>query len=147
MTEPRIVDLVRDHPGWDSALTTLQVLRPRLTREVLDDVLAAGTPQGLRYTGLFVGDDCVAIGGWRVMACTARIRRFFVEDLATAAPVQSRGYGRQLFDALLEEARALDCRTVELDSGVTMHGAHRFYLRERMNIAAHHFELWLGPRP
>jgi hypothetical protein len=35
--------------------------------------------------------------------------------------------------------RVVACSRLSLDSGVTRHDAHRFYLRERMVIASHHF--------
>ncbi|MGX1791676.1 hypothetical protein ACWIDW_01820 [Microbacterium sp. NPDC055312] len=45
---------------------------------------------------------------------------------------------------LRERAVAARCRQLDLDSGVQRFDAHRFYLRERMNIDAHHFSQYLG---
>jgi hypothetical protein len=44
---------------------------------------------------------------------------------------------------LVAEARAAGCGELHLDSGVQRFAAHRFYLRERMEIMAHHFRLKL----
>jgi hypothetical protein len=44
---------------------------------------------------------------------------------------------------LLARARAEGCAEFHLDSGVEKFGAHRFYLRNRMNISSHHFSLKL----
>ncbi len=38
-------------------------------------------------------------------------------------------------------ARELGCELLHLDSGVQRHAAHRFDLRERFDIASHHFSL------
>jgi GNAT superfamily N-acetyltransferase len=67
-----------------------------------------------------------------------------VDDLVTDAGARSGGYGRALFEWLVEEGRAKGCSVLELDSGVMRHDAHRFYLRERMHILAYHFSLTLG---
>lgn len=119
-------------------------LRPHLTREKLQRVLAEGTPQGLRFTGLFDGDECLAVAGWRVMANTARGRQLFVDDLATTSSARSQGNGRRLLQHLVQVARAAGCATLELDSGVQRFDAHRFYVRERMDIVGHHFRLDLS---
>lgn len=139
-----LVDLPRDDPRWDAALPVLAELRPHLTRALLDQVLTEGEPQGLRFTAVFDGDDCVAVAGWRVIANTSAGRKLYVDDLSTAASARSQGHGRTLLAALVERARDLGCHVVDLDSGVQRHDAHRFYLRERMRIDAHHFRLDLG---
>ena len=61
----------------------------------------------------------------------------------TYAAERSKGYGDQLFDWLIDRARSEECDQFHLDSGVTLFGAHRFYLHKRMNIAAHHFAMKL----
>ncbi|HYE75022.1 MAG TPA: GNAT family N-acetyltransferase, partial [Blastocatellia bacterium] len=52
-------------------------------------------------------------------------------------------YGDALFNWLKEYAKTAQCEALELDSGVQRFGAHRFYLRNRMSIVAHHFSLKL----
>jgi GNAT superfamily N-acetyltransferase len=67
----------------------------------------------------------------------------YVDDLVTDETIRSKGYGKQLLDWLIAEARRTGCQTFELDSGVQRFDAHRFYLTNRMIIAAHHFRLVL----
>lgn len=138
-----LVDLGPEDPRWDSALPVLQELRPHLTPELLSQVLQEGQPQGLRFTALFDGDRCLAIAGWRVMANTSAIRKLYVDDLSTASGERSRGHGATLLRALVQRARELGCYRIELHSGVQRHAAHRFYLREGMDIGAHHFSMEL----
>ncbi|GAA3945735.1 hypothetical protein GCM10022383_24430 [Microbacterium soli] len=66
-----------------------------------------------------------------------------VDDLSTAASERPRGYGRMLLGELRERAIAAGRHRRELDSGVQRFDAHRSYLRERMDIDAHHFRLAL----
>lgn len=137
MTE--FVDLPAGHPLWAQALPVLQELRPELTAEQLDAVLAEGTPQGLRFTAAVDGGVVRAVAGWRVIANTHALRKLFVDDLSTADAHRSQGYGSALLGELTRRARDLGCRVIDLDSGVQRHDAHRFYLRERMHISSHHF--------
>ncbi|MCM3821455.1 GNAT family N-acetyltransferase [Streptomyces sp. DR3-1] len=106
----------------------------------MEDVYAAGHPQGLRFTALYdVAGRCVAVAGWRVIANTSAIRKLYVDDLVTAEAARSTGAGRELVAYLEDRARELDCRVLDLDSGTQRTDAHRFYLRERFSIRAFHF--------
>lgn len=141
--ETTIMDLAAADARWASALPVLQELRPHLTEQLLAQVLREGEQQGLRFTAVFAGELCVAVAGWRIIANTSAIRKLYVDDLSTAASERSRGYGRMLLNVLRERAIAAGCASLSLDSGVQRFDAHRFYLRERMNITAHHFDLKL----
>jgi GNAT superfamily N-acetyltransferase len=138
-----VVDLPLSHPGWTRALAVLQQLRPALTAELLAQVLEEGAPQGLRFTAAFDGEECLGVAGWRIIANTSAIRKLYVDDLVTVAESRSRGVGALLLGELASRARAAGCTALDLDSGVQRYGAHRFYLRERMDITAHHFTLGL----
>lgn len=139
MNDAILVDLNAGDARWGSALPVLQELRPHLTEELLAQVLDEGGRHGLRFTAVFVGERCVAVAGWRIIANTSAIRKLYIDDLSTAASERSRGFGRMLLEELKRRALEAGCRSVELDSGVQRFDAHRFYLRERMNITAHHF--------
>lgn len=134
-----LVDLPAGHPGWTSALPVLQELREELTGELLAQVLAEGGPQGLRFLGAFQGDACVGLAGWRLVANTSTTRKLYVDDLVTTTSVRSRGVGAGLLEELERRAREAGCSVLDLDSGVQRYAAHRFYLRQRFDIGAHHF--------
>lgn len=120
-------------------LPVLQELRPHLTPESFAAVYEEGHPQGLRFLAAYDAGRCVGVAGWRVMACTSLLRRLYVDDLVTTAAHRSGGVGRALLAELERRAVQAGCAWVSLDSGVTRHDAHRFYLRERMDLTAHHF--------
>lgn len=132
-----------DDPLWETGLPTLQALRPHLTNELLAQVIDEGTPQGLRFTAVVDGGVCQAVAGWRIIANTSQVRKLYIDDLSTAPEARSMGYGKVLLDHLITVAKAAGCTTLDLDSGVQRHDAHRFYLRERMNIVSHHFAISL----
>lgn len=98
------------------------------------------------YALAFLEEEDVvrAVAGYRIAEFLAWGRILYVDDLVTAAAERSRGWGRELFDWLMARARAQGCEALHLDSGVEKHGAHRFYLRHRMAITAHHFAVKLG---
>jgi GNAT superfamily N-acetyltransferase len=134
--------LVGLEPGdvrWPKALRVLRELRPHLTDELFDEICTAGYAQGLRFTALYEDGICVAVAGWRVVPTTSVVRKLYVDDLCTSATIRSRGHGTTLLNALAERGRELGSHVMDLDTGVQRHEAHRFYLRERMHISAHHF--------
>ena len=117
----------------------LQELRPHLREESLEQVLREGAPQGLRFTAVFRDGRCLAVAGWRIVASTSALRRLYVDDLSTTSAARSRGVGGALLGELRTRSRTACCHVLDLDSGVHRHDAHRFYLRERMDITSHHF--------
>lgn len=82
-----------------------------------------------------------AVAGIRIAEWLAGGRYLEIEDLVTARDSRSSGFGGQLFDWIVEYATQERCEQVRLVSSVCRFGAHRFYLRRRMNIEAHYFSM------
>ncbi|MCB5165823.1 GNAT family N-acetyltransferase [Streptomyces bambusae] len=136
-----MIDLEPGDPrlGTD-VLPVLLELRPHLTEELFHEIHAEGHPQGLRFTAAFTDDGrCAGVAGWRIVVNTATRRMLYVDDLVTTEDTRSEGVGRQLLAYLEDRARSAGCQWIELDSGTQRTRAHRFYLRERMDITAFHF--------
>jgi len=97
------------------------------------------------YFLAYVEDEgrVVSVAGSRVMENLFSGRLLYVDDLVSLASERSRGHGKVLFEWLSRYAREHGCDYLELDSGVQRFDAHRFYLTNRMAIAAHHFRLKL----
>ena len=89
------------------------------------------------------GGTLHTVAGFRFLENLIQGVLLYVDDLVTEADDRSKGWGQLLFDWLVEYARAHGCNTLELDSGVQRHGAHRFYLRNRMDITSYHFRVAL----
>ncbi len=135
-----LVDLEPGDPRLAAeVLPVLVELRPHLDEESFAALYAEGHPQGYRFTAAYAGDRCVGVAGWRVIATAHAMRKLYVDDLVTTADERSAGVGRALLAELEAKARAAGCLVLDLDSGVQRFDAHRFYLRERMVIASHHF--------
>ncbi|MDF6043080.1 GNAT family N-acetyltransferase [Streptomyces sp. JH14] len=127
-------------------LPVLRELRPHLTDDLFREVYERGYAQGLRFTAAY--DDsgaCVGAAGWRIVDNTSQIRKLYVDDLVTAGHARSTGAGRRLLGHLEQRAREAGCRAFALDSGTHRTRAHRFYLRERLDIVAFHFNKRLVP--
>jgi GNAT superfamily N-acetyltransferase len=88
-----------------------------------------------------------AVAGFRVATFLAWGRTLYVDDLVTDQSRRSENVGHHLFQWLLDHARTNACDQLHLDSGVQRFDAHRFYLRERMAITAHHFGIAVATSP
>ncbi|MFB7547818.1 GNAT family N-acetyltransferase [Streptomyces sp. NPDC056154] len=128
-------------------LPVLRELRPHLTENLFRDVYEKGYAQGLRFSAAYDDEGiCVGAAGWRVIDNTSQIRMLYVDDLVTADGARSTGVGRRLLGHLEERAREAGCLHLTLDSGTQRTEAHRFYLRERLNIVAFNFDKTLDPK-
>ncbi|MEU9865405.1 GNAT family N-acetyltransferase [Streptomyces sp. NPDC047971] len=137
----KIIDLGPGDPRLEAdMLPVLRELRPHLTPELFHEIHRNGLPQGLRFSAAYAEDGtCVGAAGWRIIDNTSSIRKLYVDDLVTASTTRSTGVGHALLTHLEQHARAAGCHELNLDSGTHRTGAHRFYLRERLDIVAFHF--------
>jgi GNAT superfamily N-acetyltransferase len=142
------VEIVELGPG-DARLKTvypvMRELRTELSEEEFNARYEAGHPDGYRLAGVFDGDECRAAAGYRIITNFVSGRHLYVDDLVTAETWRSHGYGRLLNKYLVELARGESCTSVQLDSNVRRHEAHRFYFRERYSISAFHFVRLVAP--
>ena len=68
-------------------------------------------------------------------------KHIYIDDLVTNEEHRSTGAGSFLIGWFKGYARKIGCKQIHLDSGIQNFPAHRFYLRERFNIASHHFSI------
>ena len=115
-------------------------LRPHLLAAEFVDRIRLQQREGYRLAAVRDDFDRVtAAAGFRILTYLFRGRTLYVDDLVTDEKRRSEQFGHQLFQWLLAYAKSKGCEHLELDSGVQRFDAHRFYLRERMAITAHHF--------
>ncbi|MET8824603.1 GNAT family N-acetyltransferase [Streptomyces sp. NPDC004610] len=133
-------DIVPADPRMESDVAPLvRVLRPGLSAVAFREFMAEAQGQGLVVTAVHGPDGgCLGVATHRVLA-TSRGRVLFVDDLVTAPEARGRGVGGRLPAELERRGTAARCERVELDSGVTNHGAHRFYHAGGLAITALHF--------
>lgn len=116
-------------------------LRPDLSQEEFLRRIAIQTPAGYRMAYLRYEEKIVAVAGYRIAHTLAWGRFLYVDDLITDSTQRSRGFGKQMLDWLIEQARTEGCMELHLDSGMQRTDAHRFYEREKMNRAGYHFAI------
>ena len=135
--------VIRLLPATDDILRCFPLmadLRPHLREdEFVSRVRGQQREHGYRLAVLEEDGAVRAVAGFRIAECLAWGRFLYVDDLVTARSVRFRGYGQQLFDWLLAEARREGCEQLHLDSGVQRYEAHGFYLKNRLHITSHHF--------
>lgn len=132
----------------------MQELRPQLVAaDFVEQVRRQASQAGYQLAYLATDDaiaaikdatiDVKALAGFRLSESLSWGKFLYVDDLITTASARSLGYGELLLQWLLDYARTHQCAQLHLDSGVQRFEAHRFYLRHRMQIVAHHFSLKL----
>jgi GNAT superfamily N-acetyltransferase len=87
------------------------------------------------------GTEVVTVAGFRLCRSLGWGKYLYVDDLVTDEARRSTSAGSVMFRWLVDRARSEECGELRLDSAVYRHGAHRFYLRERMDIACFNFRL------
>lgn len=104
---------------------------PHWDPEQAGDRLAAAAEDD-RSAVLLATDGQAVVGFCTIYLDLMSVRfgpRSWVEDLAVAPDVRSRGAGTALLQAAMAWARERGASHLELDSGLGRHDAHRFYER------------------
>lgn len=137
------VRLAQTDAEINAGFPVMAQLRPHLVQEEFVSRVRRQEKDGFRLVLLEDDGQVRAVTGFRLGESLAWGKYLYIDDLVTDETDRSRGYGQRLFDWLLDFAREHGCEQVHLDSGVQRFGAHRFYLRNRMDITSHHFTLKL----
>jgi GNAT superfamily N-acetyltransferase len=118
-------------------------LRPHLEQDNFVEQVRYQMKEGYQLAFLEVEKQALAVAGFRISNCLASGKFLYIDDLVVDEFKRSHSYGQQLFQWLIEYAKAHDCKHLSLDSGVQRFAAHRFYLMQRMSITSHHFSMEL----
>ncbi len=140
----KIVEIPPGDERLGAVYPVVKELRTELSAEQFQDLYATGHVDGYRIAAVFDGGECRAAAGYRLITNFVSGRHMYVDDLVTAEPWRSHGYGRLLNKYLVDLARKEACTSVQLDSNVRRRDAHRFYFREGYSISAFHFVRLLG---
>ncbi|SHE88270.1 Acetyltransferase (GNAT) family protein [Seinonella peptonophila] len=95
---------------------------------------------GYQLVAVLVTDQVKAVAGYRITENLAWGKFLYVDDLVTDEQSRAEGHAGLLMNWLEDEARRKNCNQFHLDSAVHRFGAHRFYLKSRMDITCHHFQ-------
>jgi len=121
--------------------STLSQLCPHLKQENFLEQVQRQQQNVYQLAFIEIDNRVVAVAGFCISECLACGQFLYVYDLVVDATVRSQRYGQHIFEWLVEYAKSQACKELSLDSGVQRFDAHRFYLRQRMNISSHHFSL------
>lgn len=94
--------------------------------------------ESYQITAVIENDDVVACIGFRIMTTLAWGKILYIDDLITKEKFRGKGYGRILLDHAIKVVNSNECRQVHLDTGYGRHAAHRVYLNQGFELAAHH---------
>lgn len=127
-----------------ACFAVMHQLRPHLIESEFVARVRRQEQGGFRLACVIADGEVRAVAGFRLLENLVSGKFLYVDDLVAEEHRRSQGWGGRLFDWLLAQAHANSCATLELDSGVQRFGAHRFYLRRRMDIVSHHFRRGLN---
>ena len=122
----------------------LRELRTALTEHEIVERVQQQMREGYRLVCINSSEAVQSVAGYRIMQNLHYGKFLYVDDLVTRADSKRNGFAGRLLDWLWDQAREQGCSALVLDSGVQRFEAHRFYLRHRMDIVAHHFMRKLG---
>ncbi|MCP4049843.1 MAG: GNAT family N-acetyltransferase [bacterium] len=123
--------------------TVVKELRSHVSQEQFEQQVKRQQQNGYKLIALSNNDMFVAIAGFRISECLAWGKFLYVDDLVTKSTEKSKGYGQKLLDYLTSYAKQQGCNMLHLDSGVQRFTAHRFYIKQGMDIKSHHFSISL----
>lgn len=114
-------------------------LRPHLNKASFVSLIRGMERDG--YCLVYIEEDgaVVAVAGYRMHTTLFMGKNLYVDDLVTGEACRSRGHGKELIDWLRNLAIESECTHIHLDSGTQRNRAHRFYLRQGMDISSFHF--------
>lgn len=126
-------------PEWlQRAESAHRQLRPQLPADYTAKMQRVFA-QGGRMVLAAEGELVLGVAVWRCYENTFNNVQVYVDDLVTDDGHRSQGVGHALIEWLCTRSRMLSASALTLDSGTQRVHAHRFYLRERFDITAFHF--------
>ena len=76
--------------------------------------------------------------GYRRMDMLRTGQIIYIDDLYTLPAFRGRGYASSLLDFVEKKAKENGIKSIHLDSGFSLHPAHRLYLSQGYFLACHH---------
>jgi ribosomal protein S18 acetylase RimI-like enzyme len=138
--EPIRLQHVEDARTCAACFDLMRELRPHLaSAQSFQEQVERQSAQAYRLLAAWDGEQAVALAGYRLQENLIHGRFVYIDDLVVAARARSRGLGRQMIDAVREQARQLGCAHLILDTGLANSLAQRFYFRQGMLSKGLHF--------
>jgi len=124
-------------PALDKAFEVLKELRPHLDLTRFHTLYEASRKaDGYTLVGVYRGEECLAVMGYRVLHDFVHGTHLYVDDLVTTEGARSLGIGAELLRYAAEEAKRLNCWQLRLCTGIENERGKRFYDREGWTLRA-----------
>lgn len=133
--------LLENNDELDSIAEVILQLRPQYSLNTLKSQIQKQQTSGYQLAYVKQGTYILCVAGFVIGEKLAWGKYLYIDDLVTNKLNRSQGAGSFLIAWLKKYAKDKGCQQLHLDSGVQKFPAHRFYLRERFNIASHHFSI------
>ena len=114
-------------------------LRPQIKEDDFIHRVSQQMKKGYQLVAVLSEDEVAAVAGFHFQQNLAWNKYLYIEDLVVDEKKRSSGFGKQLLSWLHSEAKKNECEQLHLDSGIQRKEAHRFYEREGMKFASHHY--------
>lgn len=122
------------------SFSVMQELRPHLRDPAAYIVqIAHQRTQGYRLLAAWQDGAVVGLAGYRRQDNLLYDRFIYVDDLIVTKSRHRSGLGEQLLQAVRQQACALQCKHLVLDTGLHMALAQRFYFRQGLLARGMHF--------
>ncbi|GAA5117990.1 GNAT family N-acetyltransferase [Luteolibacter yonseiensis] len=139
------------HPATDDEINAcfavISELRPHLKKDDFLPQVRRQEIQGYRMVTVREGGVITSVAGYRITEFLIWGKFLYVDDLVTAGSQRGRGNAGALLSWIIGHARETGCNNVQLDSGFTLHPAHRLYHSKGFHLACHHFKHDIHPTP
>lgn len=137
------------HPATDAEINdcfaVISELRPHLKKDEFLPQVRRLENHGYSMVAVSEDDVITSVAGYRITEFLLWGKFLYVDDLVTSSTQRGRGHAGALLSWIIDHARETGCNNVQLDSGFTLHPAHRLYHSKGFHLACHHFKLDLQP--
>lgn len=141
-TQTVVIEVADSEDQIVSTFDLFLQLRPHLERDAfIQQVREMQKEHAYCIVMVLVEQHPVAAAGYRIMHSLAWGKHLYIDDLIVDEDHRRHGYAKGLWTWLVAQAEKNGCGQMHLDSGVYRHDAHKFYLRNGMDITCHHFQV------
>lgn len=123
--------------------TVLPLLQKLMNNQFTDDVLVQRFEemfdQNYECWGVYLNEKRIGVFGLWFMTRHYIGRSCEPDHVFIEEENRGKGIGKKVFEWIYEYAKSKGCNGSELNSYVTNHASHKFYLNEGYEIWGHHF--------
>jgi GNAT superfamily N-acetyltransferase len=118
----------------------VRLVKPEMNRENFCHIQTEAFKEGYQCIGALTREQTlVGMCGYWVRHRFCSMKVLHIDSIIAADHMQGKGIGSVLMDWVTEEARALKCDHIALDTYIERKEAHSFYLKHHFGVQGLHF--------